>query len=59
MAENRPVRPQVSLHFPAAPQPDIVRSSQKDEYYKRQLNENFSEIAQYYMGMSFIVLILD
>jgi len=41
----------VSLSFPLAPQPDIVRASQKDEYFKKQLNENVFELLQYFIGM--------
>jgi peroxin-10 len=38
------------LTFPLASQPDIVRASQKDEYFKKQLNDNLFELVQYYLG---------
>lgn len=38
------------ITFPLAPQPDIVRASQKDEYFKKRYTDNLFELVQYYMG---------
>jgi len=40
-----------TMFFPFAPQPDIVRAAQKDEYYKRTLYERYFDIIQDYLGM--------
>jgi hypothetical protein len=42
--------PSADLFFPLASQPDIVRASQKDEYYKRVLYDKYYEIVQRIMG---------
>ena len=36
--------------FPNAHQPDIVRSAQKDDYFKKSLYDNLYELAQHYLG---------
>lgn len=38
------------IFFPFAPQPDIVRASQKDEYYKKFLYEKYFDLVRYYFG---------
>eukprot|EP01122_Echinamoeba_exundans_P013378 TRINITY_DN5837_c0_g2_i1.p1 TRINITY_DN5837_c0_g2~~TRINITY_DN5837_c0_g2_i1.p1 ORF type:complete len:355 (-),score=39.81 TRINITY_DN5837_c0_g2_i1:147-1172(-) len=42
--------PQSELFFPFAPQPDIVRASQKDEYYKKLLYDKYFDLVRYYLG---------
>jgi hypothetical protein len=39
------------LFFPFASQPDIVRASQKDEYYKRVFYEKNFEVVQKFFGI--------
>jgi hypothetical protein len=36
--------------FPRAPQPDIVRAAQKDEYYKRLLYDKYFDLVHYFLG---------
>jgi hypothetical protein len=36
--------------FPRAPQPDIVRAAQKDEYYKRLLYDKYFDLIHYFLG---------
>jgi hypothetical protein len=42
--------PESELFFPFAPQPDIVRASQKDEYYKKLLYDKYFDLVRYYLG---------
>lgn len=46
-----PVEEHSRLMFPSAPQPDVVRSSQKDDYYKRQLYNKCFDLSQHYLGI--------
>lgn len=39
-----------ALRFPAAPQPDVVRAAQKDEYYRRWLSDASFEVASRVLG---------
>jgi len=45
-----PKRARHELFFPYASQPDIVRSSQKDEFYRKQHNEQCFEVASRVFG---------
>ncbi len=38
------------LFFPQAPQPDIVRSSQKDQYYQKYLNDYVFDLVNQLLG---------
>jgi peroxin-10 len=51
--------PSADLFFPLASQPDIVRASQKDEYYKRVLYDKYYEIVQRIMGPAYAVVAPD
>lgn len=39
------------IQFPPAPQPDIVRACQKDDYFRKTLYEQYFDLAQYYLGI--------
>ncbi len=38
------------LFFPQAPQPDIVRSAQKDQYYQKYLNDYVFDLVNQLLG---------
>jgi hypothetical protein len=42
------------LFFPWAAQPDIVRSFQKDQFYRKQLSEQSFEVVNKILGRKFI-----
>ncbi len=42
------------IFFPAASQPDIIRSVQKDQFYVKQLSEQIFDVATKIIGISFI-----
>lgn len=46
------------IMFPPAPQPDVVRSGQKDDYYKRLLYDKYFDLSQHYLGMILEVISL-
>lgn len=43
------------IQFPPAPQPDIVRACQKDDYFRKTLYEQYFDLAQYYLGNNNII----
>lgn len=47
---RQPEMEKSNLFFPFAPQPDILRATQKDEFYKRVLYERFFDLVQDFLG---------